>query len=151
MQKANNNTGLSVWPWWSGSELQLVQFPRVGPRGHCNPKGPAIGLVACSIVSLGGFGLLLWQRSQVVLWPLSAGKYLSTCSLWMCKDFWRAGGCVNLFGGCVKLFGELVEGEGQEMGDLLIISLSLGSCCYGKDQYILLFVYTDPNFDSKRQ
>ena len=43
-----------------------------------------------------------------------------------------------------------MEGEGQEMGDLLIISLSLGSCCYGKDQYILFFVYTDPNFDSNR-
>ena len=36
------------------------------------------------------------------------------------------------------------------MGDLLIISLSLGSCCYGKDQYILFFVYTDPNFDSEK-
>ena len=85
MQKANNNTGLSVWPWWSGSELQLVQFPRLGPRGHCNPKGPAIGLVACFIVSFGGFG-------PFVLWHLSAGKYLSTSSLWMCKAFWRAGG-----------------------------------------------------------
>ena len=82
---------------------------------------------------------------------------------WVNLDFWFGKGqklpcdtCLqgNIFlpapCGCVKLFGELVEGEGQEMGDLLIISLSLGSCCYGKDQYILFFVYTDPNFDSNR-
>ena len=106
--------------------MQLVQFPRLGPRGHCSPKGPAIGLVVCFIVSLGGFGLL-------------------SCDTCLRGNIFLPAPC-----GCVKLFGELVEGEGQEMGDLLIISLSLGSCCYGKDQYILFFVYTDPNFDSER-
>ena len=65
--------------------VAISSVSQAGTQGTLQPQRPCNWLSCLFHCSIGW----IWT---FVLWHLSAGKYLSTSSLWMCKAFWRAGG-----------------------------------------------------------